>query len=525
MIARSDGDLASLADDVLAVADELAGRLAQTARARTSLACQRAMLRAVGVTGLAPNGRPLAMEVVQRFAGGAGRRLQSGVALPFALAAHEYDLDPQDLALEVAAGHVDLAAEAELLRGRSRSEPARVLLGAWLAAADERFEANRVARAELGSLLGSPPTPRVAVEVRSFDAREASAEAAALVAAGADLVRVRVPRDGELRDDLGAVAAEDDWPVGIEAPPPAGSQRGLALLRTALDEAGARNGRYARLATRRVGLAAPELAVVAGFERVDAIFTDPMDAIAEFGVDPDRALVDHAATHALLRRTGARLVLGPGPRVPVDRRPPSDGVDPARPDAAIESGWALALQALSRAFALRTGIAEDQLELGALPAFAVARDPGIRPLVEVALRALLFPGQRLLVDDHVAAACGPALSSRLTSWCAGGAPIATVVVGEGADRLARTRDQLRAATAAAGALATAREVGPLRGAAFELAQAILGAARDLLVRIDRSSLAEAIGRSEWLGTGGIEPLGSGDPASAWAWSDVERVAG
>ncbi len=525
MIARSDSDLAALADDVLAVADAVARRLAETARARTSLACQRAMLRAVGVTGLAPNGRPLAMEVVERFAGRAGRRLQSGVALPFALAAHEYDLDPQELALEVAAGHVDLAAEGELLRGRSRSEPARALLGAWLAAADERFEANRVARAELVSVLGTPPTPGIATEVRSFDAREAVAEAGGLVTGGADLVRVRVPRDGELRDDLGFAVAGDDWPVGTEAPPPAGSQRGLALLRTALDEAGARNGRYARLATRRVGLAAPELAVVAGFERVDAVFTDPMDAVAEYGVHPDRALVDHAATHALLRRTGARLVLGPGPRVPGERRASTGSAGPAEPDDATESGRALALQALSRAFALHTGMVEDQLELGALPAFAVSRGPGARPLVEVALRALLFPGQRLLVDDHVAAACGPALASRLTSWCAGGAQITTVVVGEGADQLARTRDQLRSATAAATALATAREIGPLRGAALELALAIVGAAHALLLRIDRSSLAEAMGRSEWLGASGIESLGPGDPASAWAWSTLEPAAG
>ncbi len=503
-------DLAASAATLLDLAEALAGRFAETARSHTSVACQRAILRAIGVTGLAPNGRPLALEVVRRFSTANRRLLRGGIALPFALAAHEYDLEPQQLALEVAQGHVDLAAEAGLLRERSRSGPARALLDRWLESADDRFEANRVARAELAELFGAPPSPSVAVELRAFDAREAAADAAALVGAGAHLVRVRVPRDGELRDDLGGVAAEVEWPVGPDAPPPAGSQRGLALLRAALDEAGARHGGYAWLAARRVGLAAPELAVVAGFERVDAVFVDPLEAIAEFAVDPARAFVDHALAQALLLRSGARLVLGPGPLVAPEAPHAPDEVTAA-------SGGALALQALSRAFALRNGWSVDRLDLGALPAFIPPREQATRGLLEVGLRSILFPGHRLVIDVHVAEAAGAALPALLGAWLAQGDQIGAVFVPHAAAEVGRAREGLRGASLVADAFASARAVGAYQGTALECASAALEHAVGVLRTVEHVGLAALFGPREWLGAEGMETWGSGDPAGAWAW--------
>ncbi len=508
-----EGDLAAASESLLRLADDLADRLARAARSRTSLACQHAMLRAIGVSGLAPSGRPLAHEVLRRFVAADRRLLRTGVALPFALAAHEYDLEPQELASEVADGNVDLAAEAALLRDRSRSGPARLLLGTWLAAADDRFEANRVARAELASLFGEPPSLCVAAEARPFDAREAAADAASLVEAGVDLVRVRVPRDGELRDEVGATASEDEWPVGRDAPPPAGSQRGLALLRGALDEAGARNGRYARLAARRVGLAAPELAVVAGFERIDAVFLDPMDAIVDVGVHPDRALADHAIADALLVRSGARLVLGAGPLV-------GAGGPQSAPDLVLASGRALALQALSRAFALRNGFPTDRVYLGAIPAFAISRDPSVWPLVEVGIRTMLFPDHRLVVDDQAAEACGAVLPALLATWLSAGAPIGMVVLPGSLRPVAGLHDGLRGAVLASHALSGAHEIGPLRGGALEIASAVLGAALEMLRLVDRLGLAAAVGRDAWLGAEGMGPVGPGDVASAWARNEL-----
>jgi hypothetical protein len=524
-----EGDLAVTARRVLGMADGLGERLLRAARSRTSLACQRALLRVIGVSGLAPNGRPLALDVVHQLASADRRLLRNGVGLPFALAAYEYDLEPQQLAGEIAIGHIDLAAEAALLRDRSRSGPARALLGEWLAAADDRFEANRVARAELGGLLGNPSGLCLATELRAFDAREAATVAADLVAAGIDLVRVRVPRDGELRDDLGPGVPEDEWPVGPEAPPPAGSQRGLAALRLALDEAGARNGRYARLATRRVGLAAPELAVVAGFEGIDGVFVDPMDAIAHFGVHPDRALTDHAFACALLRRSGARLVLGPGPSTAEARRPAgASGAGAGGWAGSVPaeiSGRALALQALARAFTLRADFAAERLDLGAIPAFAVAGGQWERALAEVHLRALLFPGHRLVLDDQAVEACGPALPGLLASWISGGAEVRMVVLPAGPESVASLQGELRGAFEVAGASQGARAAAPLRGTALQFAASVLAEAEETLRRIDRLGLAGALGREGWLGEEGLERSAAGDLATAWAWSDAAPAAG
>jgi len=507
-----EGPLAQSADVLLGLADALAGRLASEARSRTSVALQRALLRAIGVSGLAPDGRSLAAEIVHRYISADRHPLRGGIALPFALAAHEYDLEPQQLAIEVVRGTIDLAAEADLLRSHARSAPARLLLAAWLASADDRFEANRVARAELTSLFGDPVPPCIAVEVRAFDARDAATHASSLVPSGADLVRVRVPRDGELRDDLGTVAAEDEWPVGPDAPPPAGSQRGLAVLRAALDEAGARAGRYSRLGIRRVGLAAPELAVVAGFERVDVVFIDPMDAIVDVGVDPDRALADHAVAQSLLRRAGARLVLSAGPLT-----------TPAQPegpmDVAVAAGRGLALQALSRAYALRNGFTAERLELVACPPFSVTRDAPLQPVVEVGLRSLLFPQHRLVIDEAIGEAVGAVLPGMLAAWLAGGARVGMVFVPGDPARIVQARDTVRGAFSAAAAFGAARPVGEFHGEGLDVARMELGAAIETLREVERVGLASTIGRSVWIGRDGLEPLGGDDPASAWAWGE------
>ena len=507
MSAPSDASLAGLADEVRRLADGLAVGLSAAARSRTSVACQRALLRAVGVDGLAPDGRPLARQVVSRYVDSDRGLLQSGVALPFALAAYEYDLDPQQLALEIVAGHVDLASEAQLLPDRARSAPAAELLDAWLAAADDRFEANRVARAELLALFGDPPVPWLAVEEPAFDARDAALDASALVAAGADMVRVRVPRDGELRDDIGALSDEDDWPTGPDAPPPAGSQRGLARVRAALDEAAARNDRYPRLAARRVGLAAPELAIVAGFERVDVVFVDPFDAMSELHVDADRALADHAFAHALLARAGTRLVLGPGPLV---QQPASEASAPA------SSGRALALQALSHAFTLHNGFPPERLEISAIPAISFERGWKARGLVEVALRSLLFPGHRLVIDAHVADANPESVAPALVTWLASGADVGAVFDTAQSTRSRQARGALRAAVDASLALGRGRSIGPLRGAALEHAAGALRAAVETLQEIGEAGIAALVPPGERLGAEGLAEIdGELDRATAW----------
>ena len=127
----------------------LAGAWGARARASTTLGQERAMLRLFGVGGLDRSGRPLAGAAVDRWLGSTRDGLGGGIALPFAIALLEYDLEPVQLALDVASGAVDLALEAELLREPDRRARAEAEASRLASFAIERIDADRVARREL----------------------------------------------------------------------------------------------------------------------------------------------------------------------------------------------------------------------------------------------------------------------------------------------------------------------------------------------------------------------------------------
>ncbi len=420
------GDL----DALLRLADELADQWAARGAASTTHGQERAILRLCGVGGLDRAGRPLAFEVVERYLGTSATRLAAGVLLPFAVALLEYDVSPQDLALDVASGAVDLGLEAQLLEDPQRRGAAQEAAARLAATAAERVDANRTARLELIGVLGEPPAPWFGATLAGTELAAARAEAVRLVDGGADLVRIGVPAGRELsaRAESRGTSAEGDRGSGTTSAPsdpgrsrlrrgtvpygrpaiegiPAGSQRGLAELRLAIDQAAAERRRYVRLATVGPALAGPELAVVAGFERIDVVEIDAIAEIVDEGVDPARALTDHAFAHRLIGRTGAQVVVGPGPLVvapELARGVPSD--------AGTRAGRALALQLLSVALARRHGLAPDQILVGALPAWiSDERDPTIQAIAQVALRRELFPGHALVFDE-------PAMSAASEGW-------------------------------------------------------------------------------------------------------------
>ena len=398
-----DGDTHDL-DGLVARASSLAASWGATARRATTPGQERAVLRMIGVTGLDRAGHPLAAEVVERYLGPDPNRLAAGIALPFAIAMAEYDLPAGALAQEIAAGNVDLALEADLLGDPAQTLRAQALATRLCAAALARIDANRVARRELVSLLGDRPRPRIGVSLTSPAIVDALDEALAAVDAGAGLVRVEVPPSRELADQMARSGEPlEGWRPspgsrgGLEAhdpggaPTPTGAQRAIAVLRSFLDDAGARRGGYVRLATEAPALAAPEQAVVAGFERVDVVIADPVREIVNGRVDPDRALADHAFAHRLLVRAGTRVVVPAGPLlVAADL---AAGV-PSNP--ATRAGRALALQLLGVSLAVGGGLPRDAVIVGALPEW-LGQEPGApaRGLAEIALRRALFPGHPL----------------------------------------------------------------------------------------------------------------------------------
>jgi len=472
-------------------AARIAAAWSASARASTTVGQERAILRLLGVSGVDREGRPLAAEVVERFLAPDARRLGGGLALPMAVAMAEYDLPITDVALEVAAGHIDLGLEADLLEDPEQLARAEASVAAMAAAAFARADANRTARRELVALLGEPRRPFLGVTLESPAIVDALDEAIGAVAAGAGAIRVAVPPSRELADlSARAGAPVEPWhpaPTsrgGLAAfdpagpPIPTGSHRALSVLRAALDDAGARNGRYVRLVTESPALAAPDQAVIAAFERIDVVVADPFREIVTGSVDPDRALADHGFAHRLLARGGTRVVIPAGSLLVA-----SDLAAGVPSDPATRSGRALALQLLAVHLALADGLLSDGVVIGALPAW-LGDEPSAsaRAVAEVSLRRELFAGHQLAFlepsSGDVAAAEWQALVAgllpdagdvKLLLWCDSkgfavrSGPMRAAVDVADAIRVSRTRPTLTGLAAAHRDATLAAAVATLAG--------------------------------------------------------------
>ncbi len=481
---RSDSLLDGL-DRLSAAAASLAGAWGARARASTTLGQERAMLRLFGVTGLDRSGRPLAGAAVDRWAASAADGLGGGIALSFAMALLEYDLEPQQLAMDVASGAVDLALETGLLLEPDRRAVAEAEASRLAGAAIERIDADRVARRELIDLLGEARRPWLGTTLAEPELGGALDEAVRLASAGFDVLRVEVPIGREFASrlhDAGLEAPEWRPPEGKypgfddETLAPAGSQRALSRLRRVADGVAAERRGYVRVATAIPPLGVPEGAVVAAFERVDLVEADPMAEIVAGGVSPDRALADHGFARRLHRRAGTLVSIGPGPLVVAPEL--ALGV-PA--DAPTRAGRALALQLLGVAMARADGLAADHVVVGAYPAWlADESSAAARILAEVTIRQALFAGHPMRFDEPTADAAGSAADAWpfILSAVLGRAGDGTLIMRRPHADARRAQAEGRAAAAVAADLATAATPPPgaLAGVAADHARAVLAAA-------------------------------------------------
>ena len=405
----------------------------------------------------------------------------------------EYDLEPQQLALDVASGAIDLVLESELLREPDRRAVAEVEASRLAAAAIERIDAQRTVRRETIAMLGEADRPWLGVTLREPDVDAAFEEAAGLIAAGIDLIRIEVPIGRELADRMTDAGLEvPAWrPNGgdgraaerdLSEIAPTGSQRALARLRRTIDRAAAKRRAYVRLATVAPALGAPEGAVVAAFERIDLIASDAMAEIVANAVEPDRSLADHAFAHRLAKRAGTAILVGPGPLVVAPDL--SSGVPS---DPATRAGRALALQLLGVTLARGDGLAADQIIVGALPPWLTDEPaPAARAIAEVAVRRALFPGHPLGFVEP------PTGTERSVLWpyvqaaaAVHGGDIALVLrsVDFAPDDAMTAARSARAAAQVSADVAAATVPGRLGGVALDHARAMIAAALETLDRL------------------------------------------
>jgi hypothetical protein len=543
-VRMSPDTLQAQAEQVRRRAADLAGELSRSARRSATIAQERAVLRMLGVDGLDRSGRPLATSLAARYCGSDHGRLARGVILPFVAAMLEYDLPARDLALDVAAGAIDLGLEAELLERPDRLVAAEGRAKAMIDSALVRFDANRTVSRDMREVLGLPDEPWLGVVLQATEVLAAVAETRRMVDEGVDVVAVRVPASWEFAEARRNAGLETPDLFGFEArgagrgvgrsagrgagkggrgakgstragsvpggrgsqavsseaeQVPAGSQRGLAALRKATDDATARRGCYASLMTVASAFAAPEQAVVAAFERVDYVVADPIREIVEDNVDPERALADHAFAHRLQARAGCRVVIGPGPLVLG-----ADVVSGLPADAATRSGRGLALQALGVELAIADGLPPDRLFLGSVPDWVAAEGVPASILIESWLRSLVFRGHRLVVHGPAAGNVAPGGRAGLVSALAGGLA-ALVIESVAMDRVGAVAADLGAAASVARAIRATLSDGRLHGDAADGAERTLRAANAALERLAVEGWGSLLG----LGgrDGGMEGLG------------------
>jgi D-Lysine 5,6-aminomutase TIM-barrel domain of alpha subunit len=480
-------------DRLVGAGEALADGWGSRARACTTVGQERAILRLFGVRGLDADGGPLSGSAVNRWLAGDPEALGVGIALPFAMGLLEYDIEPVQLARDVASGAVDLALEAALLRQPERRAVAEHEAARLAAAAVERIDAQRTVRHDTLAMLGDPPRPWLGATLRQPDEDVAIEEAAALIAAGLDLVRIEVPIGRELAGRLIAAGREvPEWRpregargTGAREPSdlaPIGSQRALAELRAAVDRAAAERGAYVRLATVVPALGAPEGAVVAAFERIDIMCSDVVAEIVADAVEPERALADHAFAHRLARRAGTLILVGPGPLVVA---PDLSAGLPSSP--ATRAGRALALQLVGVALARGDGLPPGQIVIDPLPPWLTDEpEPAARAIAEVAVRRALFPGHPFGFVQSPPGSAGASLWPFLQAAAAVHAGDVALVLGRpdpDAEDRGTAAWAVRAGSMVGREAAAATVPGTLAGAAQDHATSMVAAALATLERL------------------------------------------
>ncbi|HEX8345219.1 MAG TPA: lysine 5,6-aminomutase subunit alpha, partial [Actinoplanes sp.] len=253
----------------------------ELARGHTTVSVERAVLRLAGVSGADPDGIPWVNRLVDAVRADVG--LGHGVALPVfhALAAHGVD-DVTVLAQKAAAGSVRFAVPS----GRDATAARRVARRA-AGAGVRRIDRRRAERDRLVKRWGDPKQrPWIYLIVATGDIHEDIPQAQAAARAGADVIAVIRSTGQSLLDYVPEGATREGF-AGTYA-----TQENFRLMRAALDDVSRELGRYVRLTNYASGLCMPEIAALAGLERLDMMLNDSMYGILFRDINPVRTFVD-----------------------------------------------------------------------------------------------------------------------------------------------------------------------------------------------------------------------------------------
>jgi len=227
--------------------------------------------------------------------------LAHGVALPVwdALRRGEAE-DLETLAQKASAGSVRFRLP-EGRDARAATTAARTAVGKGI----KRIDARRVERERVIKKVGDAPrTPWIYLIVATGDIYEDIPQAQAAAREGADVIAVIRSTGQSLLDYVPEGATREGF-AGTYA-----TQENFRLMRAALDETSRELGRYIRLTNYASGLCMPEIAALAGLERLDMMLNDSMYGILFRDINPIRTFVDQRFSRQIHARAGIIINTG-----------------------------------------------------------------------------------------------------------------------------------------------------------------------------------------------------------------------
>jgi beta-lysine 5,6-aminomutase alpha subunit len=356
---------------VVRQARDLAARAGQPivdmARTHTTVSIERAVLRLAGLQGADAEGLPWANRLVDAVAAATG--LQFGVALPVwdALLGGGYD-DLAQLAEAAARGQVAFRIPAGTAAAGARAA-AREALAAGLS----RIDASRAQRQAMIDETAEPSRPWIYLIVATGDIYEDIPQAQAAAREGADVIAVIRSTGQSLLDYVPEGATREGY-AGTYA-----TQENFRLMRAALDQTSREVGRYIRLTNYASGLCMPEIAALAGLERLDMMLNDCMYGIIFRDINPRRTFIDQRFARQIHARAGIIINTGEDNYLTT-----ADAVDAAH--------TVVVSQLLNEFFGKEAGLTDGQLGLGhAFEISPAVPDSFLLELAHAQLVRELFP--------------------------------------------------------------------------------------------------------------------------------------
>ncbi len=322
------------------LAKDVGKPIVKLAKKHTTVSVERATLRLAGLSGADPDGTPWVNRLVDVVRADVG--LEHGIAMPVwhALRAGAAP-DLLTLAQRASAGEVrfTLPDGKAALRAQSESRKA-VHRGINL------IDVRRAERERLITEIGDAPSkPWIYLIVATGDIMEDIPQAQAAAREGADIIAVIRSTGQSLLDFVPEGATREGF-AGTYA-----TQENFRLMRAALDETSRELGRYVRLTNYASGLCMPEIAALAGMERLDMMLNDSMYGILFRDINPVRTFVDQRFSRQIHARAGIIINTGEDNYLTT-----ADAIEAAH--------TVTTSQLLNEYFAKEAGLADWQLGLG-----------------------------------------------------------------------------------------------------------------------------------------------------------------